>query len=195
MRLLPIVKLEQLSSFPRFSIWFAATFLALIWTFLWFFVFFTATFVLDVSTPVRACLITFWLAVFVESILKAGENTNVMTRLSRPYHPDAAGDEDFKLSHAANTSMWGLGILGIYFILTWRMPDVFAVDTSLQFVGQSGENSFSAAKHMVTTNLAIIRRSEVFFPIFIGTFFRIMIYKRRHGSGAVPSSNAGALKE
>ena len=143
---------------------------------MWFLVFFFATFTLDVATPVKACLITYWLTVLVEGILKAGENSNYIVRMFNPEDSSALGDERYKFGHAFNTLAIGGLVLGVYSLLESRMPDIFLIPNTYVFVGQNGENSLHGFKSMLLANREIILEPNVFIPIFIGTMFRFVVY-------------------
>ena len=171
--------LKYVTALPILSTWVSATFLGFAWTVLWLFVFFSATLLLDVTTPVDAFLLTFWLTVLVEAILRAVENMDTLVKLANPKDSNAKGDDRYKFGHAVFVVIFGIALLAIYAALTYLVHDVFALDRTLEFRGQDGEHTRDGLFKMIENNWRILNITGVFVPLFVGTFFRIIIYRKR----------------
>lgn len=176
---------------PWLSTVLAAVFLGFAWTVLWLLVFFAATWLLDVRTPVEAFLLTFWLTVFVEAILRALENVDTVVRLSQPLNPTARGDDGHKFRHAAYVFLVGMFLLGLYYALAFYVHDVFALDRTLEFGGQDGDRTSSGFFAMLSNNWRILNEYGVLTPLCVGTFFRIIIYKQKHRAPSATPTEQG----
>lgn len=164
------------ASYPRLYTWFAAFFLSGTWTLVWCAVFLLSTWFFNLKTLAHDFVYIFWLSIAAEAVIRWAENTNFIGKASRPYDPNAAGDNrGYTWTRAL--LLFSLAVLIMAMSKFWlfstgqETPD-------LVLVGQGDERSLIAVNEMFASWWSTALSSTVVVGIFAGTAMRAIIYKR-----------------
>jgi hypothetical protein len=173
---------SRVRRFPKFSTWFAAVFLSVVWTIAWLAVFFLSTWQFDLSTQPRDLVTIFWLSVAAEAVIRWAENTNLIARLSKPYlDVDKAHGDNFDFHWKKAIVLVGAAIL-LMFIIALGYEQLVPVGEIKSFDGQNGQVGWEIFKAMVVSWWSSLTDANVFTLLLLGTLFRAIIYKRSHQS-------------